>query len=136
MSAFPPTPQPDYYCINGIRFSCPTIVCWPLPVTAVASAGAMEQQGLGTGDTLTVTFNKPTNQIPLNTSDRVYALFNFSAYIGQLEAYVSLGLVLFVDLVGVLSLLSLTPLPCLSIAFSSCVQDMDIRQHPCDHRCE
>lgn len=79
--------QENYYCLNGIRFSCPTVVCWPLPVSAVAASGtAPDQQGLTTGDTITVTFNKPTNQIPMPDSAAVYTLFNFSSYIGELSA--------------------------------------------------
>ena len=80
--------QENYYCIDGIRFSCPTVVCWPLVVSAYAADGPPYTQGLSTGDTITVTFNKPTNMIDLSNSVRVYNLFNFSAYIGELNASV------------------------------------------------
>jgi hypothetical protein len=75
--------------MNGIRFSCPTVVCWPLPISAEAAEGGPYEEGLGEGDTITVVFNKPTNVIPLGSNDRVYGLFNLSSSLGVLNAYVN-----------------------------------------------
>ena len=54
-------------------------------LTAIAAEGGPYEDGVGLGDTLTITFNKPTNQIPLATDGRIHGLFNFTAFFGVLS---------------------------------------------------
>ena len=54
---------------------------------AEASEGGPYEDGIGDGDFITVTFNKPTNMISLETDAHIRTLFNFSGNIGaQLSA--------------------------------------------------
>ncbi len=58
----------------------------------MASEGGPYEDGVGEGDFITVTFNKPTNVVPLPTDASIRRLFNFSANLGShLNAYVPAG---------------------------------------------
>jgi hypothetical protein len=73
-----PVPLPSIVHLRVLAVDC---------APAVASEGGPYEDGIGEGDFITVTFNKPTNMIELDTDARIRDLFNFSANIGsQLSA--------------------------------------------------
>ncbi len=71
-------PSSLLYCEFMALLICALHCCVP----AVASEGGPYEDGIGEGDFITVTFNKPTNMISLDTDSRIRDLFNFSANIG------------------------------------------------------
>ena len=77
----------DAFCIEGIRFACPDVVCWPLPVRAEAKEGGPFEEGIGLGDTITITFNKRANFANVTGAHRIRDLMTFTTPIGNLTGH-------------------------------------------------